>query len=175
MLKTFEVVPSSLGSGTPPPSQQQQPTLAAAANAHLRKRIINRYVRKEIYYINSLLLLVRSNRVVFFVVQKQFMYRILPLWRSKHAAAGPHGGRALLTTNPHDQTKSTNLELRFTVTETPKKGSQSIYSTDLYRGVIIPIFGNLSICRILSHRMYLLSSSRKSTPPQNRQLIVHYY
>ena len=28
---------------------------------------------------------------------------------------------------------------------------------------------------ILSHRMYLLISLRKSTPPQNRQLIVYYY
>ena len=27
----------------------------------------------------------------------------------------------------------------------------------------------------LSRRMYLLISFRKSTPPQNRQLIVHYY
>jgi hypothetical protein len=26
-----------------------------------------------------------------------------------------------------------------------------------------------------SHRMYLLLSLRKSTPPQNRQLVVHYY
>ena len=29
--------------------------------------------------------------------------------------------------------------------------------------------------RILSHRMYVLISFRKSTPPQNRQLIVYYY
>ena len=43
-----------------------------------------------------------------------------------------------------DGTKSTNLDLRFTLTETPKRGSMSIYSTDLYRGVIIPIFGNSS-------------------------------
>jgi len=28
---------------------------------------------------------------------------------------------------------------------------------------------------VLSHRMYLLISFRKSTPPQNRQLIVCYY
>jgi len=27
----------------------------------------------------------------------------------------------------------------------------------------------------LSHKMYLLISFRKSTPPQNRQLIVYYY
>ena len=48
-------------------------------------------------------------------------------------------------TNPHDKTKSTNLDLRFTLTETPKKGSLSIHSTDLYRGVITPIFGNQSL------------------------------
>ena len=39
--------------------------------------------------------------------------------------------------NPHDEKKSTNLELRFNLTEPPKKGYLSIYSTDLYRGVII--------------------------------------
>ena len=47
--------------------------------------------------------------------------------------------------NPHDMTKSTDLELRFTWTETPKRGSLSIDLTDLYRGVIIPIFGNESM------------------------------
>jgi len=29
--------------------------------------------------------------------------------------------------------------------------------------------------KVLSHRMYLLISFRKSTPLQNRQLIVYYY
>ena len=52
----------------------------------------------------------------------------------------------LPTTNPYDNTKSTNLELRVTLTGnlelrlTLKKGSLSIYSTGLYRGVIIPVF-----------------------------------
>ena len=55
-----------------------------------------------------------------------------------HVAAWP-------STNPHDKTKSTDSELRFTLAETPKKGSLSIYSTNLYRGVIIPVFGNRSI------------------------------
>ena len=49
-------------------------------------------------------------------------------------------------TNPHDMTKSTDLEFKFTLTETPRRGSLSIGSTDLYRGVMIPIFGNQSIC-----------------------------
>jgi len=40
-------------------------------------------------------------------------------------------------------------ESRSALTETPKKGSLSIFSTDLYRGVIIPIFGNQSIGRIV--------------------------
>ena len=53
------------------------------------------------------------------------------------------------TTNPHDKTKPTNLELIFALKETPKKGCLSIVSTDLYRGVIIPIFGNQSIGRIV--------------------------
>jgi len=29
--------------------------------------------------------------------------------------------------------------------------------------------------KVLFHRMYSLISFRKSTPPQNRQLIVYYY
>jgi hypothetical protein len=41
------------------------------------------------------------------------------------------------------------LALRFTFTETPETESPSIYSNDLYRGVIIPIFGNQSIGRIV--------------------------
>jgi len=53
------------------------------------------------------------------------------------------------STNPHDKATSTNLEFSFTLTETPKKGSMSINSTGLYRGVIIPIFGNQSIGRIV--------------------------
>jgi len=40
-------------------------------------------------------------------------------------------------------------ELKSTLTETPQKGSMSFYSTDLYRGVIIPIFRNESIGQIL--------------------------
>ena len=55
----------------------------------------------------------------------------------------------LSPTNLHDKTKSTSLELRFTLTEIPQKGFLSIYSTDLQWGVIIPIFGNQSICRIV--------------------------
>ena len=35
------------------------------------------------------------------------------------------------------------------MTETPKKGHMSIYSTDLYRGVIVPVFGNESIGRVV--------------------------
>ena len=50
------------------------------------------------------------------------------------------------TTDPHDNTNSTNLELRFPLTGTPQKGSMSIFSPDL-GGVIIPIFGNQSIGR----------------------------
>ena len=48
----------------------------------------------------------------------------------------------IITTSPHDKTKTTNLELRFTLTETTEKRSLSIYSTNLYRGVIILIVGN---------------------------------
>ena len=33
------------------------------------------------------------------------------------------------TTNPHDKTKWTNLELQFPLTCNPEKGSVSIYST----------------------------------------------
>ena len=51
------------------------------------------------------------------------------------------------TTSPHDPTKSTNLEWRSTLTATPKRGFLSIYLTDLYRGVIIPVFENQSIGR----------------------------
>ena len=49
------------------------------------------------------------------------------------------------TTNPHVQIKLANLELRLNLTKTPKKGSLSIDSTDLYRGAIIPIFRIQSI------------------------------
>ena len=49
----------------------------------------------------------------------------------------------LRTTNPHDTTKSTNLRVEMYLDRDPQKGS--IYSTDLYRGVNIPIFGNESI------------------------------
>jgi len=59
------------------------------------------------------------------------------------------GRRGQRPTNPHVQTTSTNLELRFTLTENPKKRYVSIYSTDLHRGRIIPIFGNQSIGRIV--------------------------
>ena len=41
------------------------------------------------------------------------------------------------------------LELRFALTGTPKKGSLSIYSNDSYWGVIVPVFGNQSIGRIV--------------------------
>jgi len=52
-------------------------------------------------------------------------------------------------TNHHHKTNSTNLELKFTLTETPKRGFMSIYSTDLYQGVIMSIFGNRSMGRIV--------------------------
>ena len=51
------------------------------------------------------------------------------------------GARA--TTNTHDKTKSTNLESRFTLTETPEKRALSIYSSKLCQGVIIRIFGRI--------------------------------
>ena len=57
--------------------------------------------------------------------------------------------QVLITTNPHDKTKSNNLELGLTLTETQEKGSPSIYSTDSHRGVIVPILGNQSIGRIV--------------------------
>ena len=57
--------------------------------------------------------------------------------------------RVARTTNPHDQTKSTDLGLRFTLTQTPQRGCLSIYSTDSYRGVTIPIFGNQLIGQIV--------------------------
>ena len=43
--------------------------------------------------------------------------------------------------------ESINLKSRFALMETPKKGSLSIYSTDLHRGVIISTFENQSIGR----------------------------
>ena len=74
-----------------------------------------------------------------------------------------------LTTNPHDKTKSTKLELRFSLTETPRKGSLSIRSTGLYRGVIIPVVGNESIGRIVkaggtSRFHHQMPRSRKLSP-----------
>ena len=53
------------------------------------------------------------------------------------------------STNPRDKTKLTSLKMRFTLTETPKKGPLSIFSTDSYRVVIIYIFRNHSIGRIV--------------------------
>ena len=63
--------------------------------------------------------------------------------------AVPYIFKAILDLGPHSwpepkrladgKTKSTILEFRFTLTKTPKEGSMSIYSTYLYRGVIIPI------------------------------------
>ena len=63
--------------------------------------------------------------------------------------AHTHSDCVPVATNPHDKTKSTNLEVGFTLTETPKKRPLSICSNDLYRGVIIPIFENQSVGRIV--------------------------
>ena len=52
-----------------------------------------------------------------------------------------------LPTNPHDETKSTNLNLEIYLDRPPKKMRLSIYSSELYQGVMIPIFGNRSIGR----------------------------
>jgi hypothetical protein len=44
-----------------------------------------------------------------------------------------------------------------------------------FTSIDLPSRGTGGEERILSHEMYLLISFRKSTPAQNRQLIVYYY
>ena len=74
---------------------------------------------------------------------------MVPAWRVAAARSHPLTLQAGVPPNPRNTTKSTNLEWKFASTETPNRGSLSIYSTDLYRGVIIPIFGNEPIGRIV--------------------------
>ena len=64
------------------------------------------------------------------------------------------------TPNPKPQTRTSKPETRNQKPETP--------------GVLCaPLRGLMGQCS--SHRMYVLISLRKSTPPQNRQLIVYDY
>ena len=58
-------------------------------------------------------------------------------------------GACVQTTNRQNKTKLINYELRFSLTEIPKREYLSIYPTGLYRRVIIPIFGYPSIGRIV--------------------------
>ena len=55
------------------------------------------------------------------------------------------------STNPHDQTKSTNIKLEMYLDRTPQNMRLSIYSTDLYQGVTIPVLrGGAHLEKILA-------------------------
>ena len=49
-----------------------------------------------------------------------------------------------------------------TLTEAPKKEYVSIYSTDMYRGVIVPVYGDRSIGRIMRAGGKTGSAGRKA-------------
>ena len=93
--------------------------------------------------------------------------------------SGTHRGRILVpTTNPPNETKSTNLEMRFTLTETPERGVLSIYLTDLYRGVIIPIFRHQSIGGLVDTYQFCQPLpdcvGRRNTPRSRKRLRMSY-